>query len=50
MIFDWAEGVFVKKFGMGELKTGILLDIYHGRILGRAEIAPIAGIGSYPPS
>ena len=28
----------------------IYIYIYHGRILGRAEIAPIAGIGSSPPS
>ena len=25
-------------------------DIYHGQILGRAEIAPIVSSGSYPPS
>ena len=30
--------------------TGVRWYIYHGRILGRAELAPIAGIGSYPPS
>ena len=36
--------------GMGRFHKERNAYIYHGRILGRAEIAPIAGIGSYPPS